>query len=433
MVKEDLDEKFKDARDPFRIVFVCAMWMTGFDVPSCSTIYLDKPMRNHTLMQTIARANRTFTEKSNGLIVDYVGVFRELEKALAIYGTASGGGTNAGETPIKDKKTLLDLLTGVIGEAAAFCTERGINLSQIKDAKGFERIKLLDDAVEAILINDESKRKYLVLADNVDRIFKAILPDTMANQFAPDRALFVVIAEKIRSLAPKVNISGVMKAVEDLLDRSIAAEGYLIRDPKEKYGGEGFVDLSKINFDALKAKFEKSRKRMEVERLKTAINVKLMQMISRNKGRMDYMEKFQQMIEEYNAGSYNVEEFFKKLMDFAQQLNEEEKRGIAEKLSEEELAVFDLLMKPAMSLTKKDLSQVKKVAKELLESLKREKLVLDWRKRQQARAAVRLTIEEILDQLPGAYSPDIYRAKCDAVYQHVYDSYYGQDRSVYTA
>jgi type I restriction enzyme R subunit len=88
MLDEDLDERFKDPADPFRLVFVCAMWMTGFDVPSCSTIYLDRPMRNHTLMQTIARANRVFPEKENGLIVDYVGVFRQLEKALAIYAAA---------------------------------------------------------------------------------------------------------------------------------------------------------------------------------------------------------------------------------------------------------------------------------------------------------------------------------------------------------
>ncbi|GAJ20943.1 unnamed protein product, partial [marine sediment metagenome] len=91
MLKEDLDTKFKDPDDPFRIVFVCAMWMTGFDVPSCSTIYLDRPMRNHTLMQTIARANRVFKDKVNGLIVDYVGVFRNIQKALAIYGSGSGG------------------------------------------------------------------------------------------------------------------------------------------------------------------------------------------------------------------------------------------------------------------------------------------------------------------------------------------------------
>ena len=101
MVKEDLETKFKKPDDPLRIVFVCAMWITGFDVPSCSTIYLDKPMKNHTLMQTIARANRVWRDKQNGLIVDYVGIFRNLQKALAIYGAARGGA--AGESPIKDK------------------------------------------------------------------------------------------------------------------------------------------------------------------------------------------------------------------------------------------------------------------------------------------------------------------------------------------
>ena len=95
MVDEDLDSRFKDPDDPFRLVFVCAMWLTGFDAPSTSTLYLDKPMRNHTLMQTIARANRVFVEKENGLIVDYIGVFRNLEKALAIYGSGPNGSADA--------------------------------------------------------------------------------------------------------------------------------------------------------------------------------------------------------------------------------------------------------------------------------------------------------------------------------------------------
>ena len=137
------------------------------------------------------------------------------------------------------------------------------------------------------------------------------------------------------------------------------------------------------------------------------------------------------MIEEYNAGSYNTELFFEKLVDFAKELNEEEKRGIAERLDEEELAIFDLLTKPEISLTKKEKAKVKKVSKDLLETLKQEKLVLDWRKRQQARASVRLTIEETLDKLPSAYTPDVYQQKCEVVYQHVYDSYYGSGRSVY--
>lgn len=276
MVKEDLDTKFKDPADPFRIVFVCAMWMTGFDVPSCSTIYLDKPMRNHTLMQAIARANRVFRDKLNGLIVDYVGVFRNLQKALAIYGSGAGGGIKEGETPVNDKSVLVELLKNVILETTAFCRERGIDISKIQAAYAFERIKLIDDAIDAILTNDESKAKYLSMAANVVRIYKAILPDTAANEFGPKQLLFAKIAETIRSLSPETDISEVMGSVENLLDESIATEGYVIRESSDEYH---LVDLSKIDFEALKAKFEKSRKRIETEKLRGAINHKLVQMV----------------------------------------------------------------------------------------------------------------------------------------------------------
>ncbi|HAG80096.1 MAG TPA: DEAD/DEAH box helicase, partial [Cyanobacteria bacterium UBA12227] len=159
--KPGLDEKFKDSNNPLRIVFVCAMWMTGFDAPSCSTIYLDKPMRNHTLMQTIARANRVFGEKVNGLIVDYIGVFRDLQKALAIYGSASGGGVEEGDTPVQSKTKLVEELRNAIAQTLQFCTERGINFDQIQTTtQAFQRTQLWNDAVEAILVNDDSKQRY---------------------------------------------------------------------------------------------------------------------------------------------------------------------------------------------------------------------------------------------------------------------------------
>ena len=431
MVKEDLDEKFKDPANPFRIVFVCAMWITGFDVPSCSTIYLDKPMRNHTLMQTIARANRVFRDKETGLIVDYVGVFRDLQKALAIYGSGIGGSATEGEMPIKDKRELFELLKAAIEEARAFCVERGIDLLRIQAAPGFERVSLLDDAVDAILVNDDSKRKYLSLASRVGKVYKAILPDPAATEFAPICKLFSVLAEKILSLTQEADITAVMGAVEELLDRSIATEGYVIqRDPSDPFGAD-LIDLSKIDFEALRAHFQRSRKRIEVEKLRAALARKLNSLVLMNRTRMDYLERFQRMIDEYNSGSKNVERVFEELVDFAQALNEEEKRGIAEQLSEEELAIFDLLIRPDISLTKRETEQVKKAARDLLATLKREKLVLDWRMRQQSRAAVRLAIEETLDTLPEKFAPEIYQSKCDVVYQHVYDSYYGQGRSVY--
>lgn len=426
MLKEDLDTKFKDANDRLRLVFVCAMWITGFDIPSCSTIYLDKPMRNHTLMQTIARANRVFRNKVNGLIVDYVGVFRNLQKALAIYGSGAGGGIKPGETPVKDKQELVELLRGSITSAEEFCAERWVDLPAIREAAGFTRVKLLDDAVEAIVENDESKEQYRSLTNNVTRLYKAILPDPLANEFGEINLLLSTIQDKINALAPVADISEVMGRVETLLDESIASEGYVIHETNRK------VDLSRIDFDALQKQFARGRKHTEVERLRNALAAKLAEMVLMNRTRMDYLEHFQQMIDEYNSGAINVEVMFERLVRFTKELHEEEQRHIAEQLNVEELAVFDLLTKPEVSLTKREREQVKKVARELLNTLKREKLVLDWRAKQQSRAAVRLTIEETLDLLPRTYTKELYDVKCDAVYQHVFDSYAGYGRSVYS-
>ena len=431
MISEDLETKFKDPDDPFRIVFVCAMWLTGFDAPSCSTLYLDKPMRNHTLMQTIARANRVFKDKVNGLIVDYVGVFRNLEKALAIYGA---GGSGSGESPVQDKAALVVLLQQAIAELETFCAERGVALNPIQAATGFDQIKLLDDAVEALIVNDDSKKRYLTQAHAIWRRYKAILPDNAAQALAPRCLLFDVLGKKIRALTPPADIADVMGQVEKLLDESIDAEGYVIHESAATYGPDSRVDLAQIDFEALRQQFVKGKKRTEAEKLKGQVNSKLKQMLRLNRTRMDYLERFQRMIDEYNAGSLNINEFFQRLMAFAQSLNEEEKRGVAEQLSEEELALFDILTKPCMALSDKEVKQVKKVARELLRTLKQGKLVLDWRKFQQSRAAVKISIEDVLDEgLPESFTPELFQQKVETVYQHVFDSYYGGGQGIYTA
>ncbi|MBI1928539.1 type I restriction endonuclease subunit R [Candidatus Poribacteria bacterium] len=432
IVNEDLDTKFKDPDDLFRIVFVCAMWMTGFDVPSCSTLYLDKPMRNHTLMQTISRANRVFGDKTNGLIVDYIGVFRDLQKALAIYGSDAGGGIGEGDLPIKDKSALVEPLKQAIASATAFCVERGIDLDAIQAAQGYERIQRIDDAVDAILINDASKQRYLTLTDAAARLYKAILPHTEANELAPICVLLNVLAQKLRSLTPPADISEVTPSVEYLLDASIAPRGYLTTDATEQYTANPLVDLSEIDFDALRASFEKGRKHTQAEKLKVAINAKLAAMVRFNRTRVDYLERFQQLIDEYNVASLNVDTFFDQLVAFVRELNAEEQRTMAEQLSEEELAVFDLLTRPDMQLSADEKGQVKAVAHALLEALKREKLVLDWRKRQQSRAWVRLTIGKILDDgLPACYTKGLYDQKCEVLFQHIYESYSGGGSSIY--
>ncbi|MCG2740248.1 MAG: type I restriction endonuclease subunit R, partial [Syntrophaceae bacterium] len=429
MVKEDMETKFKNPDDPFRLVFVCAMWMTGFDVPSCSTLYLDKPMRNHTLMQTIARANRVYPGKVSGLIVDYAGVFRNLERALAIYG--AGGGSNK---PVEDKAALVAALRHALAETRDLCQGNGVSLEAIQTAEGFARVGLLDDAVEALVTTEENKRRYLDLANTVQRLYKAVLPDPAARKFATEVTPVQVIADKIRALIPTADISQVMQQVEGLLNKSIATEGYIIREASPPYGDEHWIDLSQIDFEKLAEKFKTSRKRTLNEKLKGTVVQKLMAMVRLNRTRMDYLERFQAMIDAYNAGSLNAEEFFQQLVAFARSLNEEEQRGVGEQLNEEELALFDLLTKPQIAMSNADRVTVKATARELLVTLKAGKLVLDWRKRQQARAEVRVTIEKLLDQgLPRVYTPELFEQKTTAVFQHVYDAYYGAGRSVYAS
>jgi type I restriction enzyme R subunit len=424
MVKEDLETKFKNPDDPLRIVFVCAMWITGFDVPSCSTIYLDKPMKNHTLMQTIARANRVWKEKQSGLIVDYVGIFRNLQKALAIYGTTQAGG----EMPIKDKDELVRLLNDAIQKAVMFSKQHGVELGKILTATGFDREKLKDDAVDAFVVKDGIRRQFFGLVGDVEKVFKSLLPDPAANQFGAIRKLLVVIAEKIRSEIGVADISGVLEQIADVLDESISTEGYVIRPSTVE---ANYIDLSKIDFELLRQQFNTGRKAIQAQKLRTQIAVKVAKMVQMNKTRMNFLDEFQRMIDEYNSGAANIETFFAQLMAFTQKLSEEDKRAIAEELTEEELTIFDLLTKPEFDLTKSEEREVKKVARDLLQKLKNEKLVLDWKKRQATRAAVRHTIDIILDELPRTYTPELYQTKCNVVYQHVFDSYAGQGGGLY--
>lgn len=428
MVAENLDGKFKDPDDPFRIAFVCGMWMTGFDVPSCSTIYIDKPMKNHTLMQTIARANRVFGDKVNGLIVDYVGVFTNLQRALAIYG--QGGGS--GDSPVLDKARLVEALEAAIATTEEFLADLKVEVAAIVAANvasdTFTAFQLVDEAVEEIVVNDPTKKSYLNLCGDVNRLFKAILPDPNANEFLGRRSVIREIERRIRSKSDPVDINEFMKDVGVLLDDSVATDGYLIGADAEDH----IKDLSQIDFDALKARFDKGKKNTEVERLKSAIDRSLAKMVERNPSRVDFMERFQKLIEDYNAGSINVDVIFQELVNFTQELNQEDERHIRENLSQEELALFDILTRPDMGLTEKETEDLKQVCRELLNSLKANKLVLDWKKWQNTDADVRVTIETALDVgLPPKYEKEVFDSKCRSVYDHIYDAYSGEGNSIY--
>lgn len=419
-----LDEKFKDTEDALRLVFVCAMWLTGFDAPSCSTVYLDKPMRNHTLMQTIARANRVFPGKHSGVIVDYANVFASLEQALAIYGAGKDG-----QTPVKDKQLLVEELRNAINGATAFCAAHGVMLGAIEAtaAGNLDRLSLIEDGMNALISPDSLRRDFFAHERLVSTFYRAVKPDPAALEFASRVAYLAMLAEVIRArLNPNPpGISQVMRQINGLLDESIT--GHEIRE-----SGPPAIDLSKINFEALAQRFKTSKhKNTDLEVLKAAIRAQLEKMIRLNRTRTDFLEKFEMLIESYNAGSATIEALYHELLALSSNLNDEQQRHVREKLSVEELVIFDILTRPAPELSPEERAEVKKVARELLERLKT-LLVLNWRQKSTARSQLKLTIEDTLDSgLPRAYTPELYHQKCTAVFEHVYESYPERHAGVY--
>ena len=432
MGEEDLDSKFKDPDDPFRLVFVCAMWLTGFDSPSTSTVYLDKPMRNHALMQTIARANRVFGDKDNGLIVDYVGVFRNLERALAIYAAErpDTDGDDTGrevDSPIRPKDELIAELEAALAETIDFCDAHDIDIHDLESAQGFEFIALQKAAVEALLVDEETRRRYIALARRVRKTFKSLLPDPEAMAVTHRVAVIRSIASKIESSSETPDISEVMDSVSDLLDRSVGAKEYIIRSAG---GADPLIDLSQLDFDQLAFQFA-ARKRTVAKAIEKDLEQRLDDAVRKNPMRLDLAERFRQLIDDYNAGTHNLEEFLRRLKAINDELTEEEQRAVREDLSEAELAIFDLLTKPDPELTESEARKVKGAAKLLLERVA-EHLVLDWKKRQQTRAAVKVEIGRALDQeLPAAYDVELLDRKVDNVFDHIYASYFNEGGSVY--
>ena len=435
MKREKLDEKFKDPDDPLNIVFVCAMWLTGFDAPFTSTLYLDKPLKNHTLMQTIARANRVYPGKPNGQIVDYVNIFGALQEALGYYGSAREEGRSATrtDTPAKDKEVLRQALEDAFYELILFLRKLEIDLDEIilTSTKEFQKLEKLDRASE-ILLQPPYEEEFVAYVRKINRIFKGLLPDKKAEAYMTKRVAINVIYQqmKIKS-GEEVDDEDVLEVIRNrvnlLLDEAIETVAIESHLPEP-------VDISKIDFEALAKMLERIKKPKvsDAQRLKNMIARKLPSMVKRNRTRLPLQEKFEALVEEYNLGAYTAEVFFEKLKAFIrEELEPEEKRGAMEGLSEEELAIFDLLVSE-VELSEKERKKVKEIAKTLLQKLK-ENLVIDWRKKQRTRAQVKRTIEEILDGLPMSYDDEIWPHSVETVYQHIFDAYMGQDMSLYAA
>jgi len=433
-----LEKRFKDEEDPFRLAIVCGMWITGFDAPCVSTVYLDKPIKGHTLMQTIARANRVYDdEKENGLIVDYGNVYRKLEEAYATYGEGDGKGSKhkpdmgeASETP----ENPIGRLEGVVVELAdsidavkQCLLDLEFELAALVENKSpIQKLALIQKGMNAVCLNQKTRTEFEFKARNVFRKYKALYPEEQVKPFIAEHNAIQAIYERLNQKVKTADITSVILKLQQEVDMSVTIDDTPVTDE--------YVDLSKLDFEKLKAAFQKSpNKNSVVFDLQEAIEQKLEQMLQQNPLRLQFYEKYKQIIDEYNQGKdlQVVQKIFDDLKDFIQDLSAEEFRAMAEGLDEDTLAIFDLLKKP--SLSKKEEGAVKKVASKTLETLKAEKLKISrWRESTQVMAQIKTMIFDSLQWLPQeVYTDDEVSEKTDLVYQHIYANYRGGELGVY--
>lgn len=439
----ELEDKFKDPNDKMQLVFVCSMWLTGFDAPTVSTLYMDKPMKDHTLMQTIARANRVTDHlihgkpKKNGLIVDYYNVFRNLKKAFASYGGGSRS-TDDNDSPVKEKDNLYELLKNAINECVAWCESIGVDLSEIERSNTvFQNLSLFDDYADIILQTDQQKQQFKVYDNTIDALYDACKPEILKRkkEFAMKNVIHY-LRDVIDGRADRTNLDTAKRRISELLDESIIAQEEVKDKPEDdkKEPDSNFsetkkyyitawkaIDLSKLNIEKLRTQYKEAKhKNIEINDLRAFITDKLAAMMQNNTTRSSFAQKLQEIIDRYNSGGALTDDYFNDLVNFVNNLKEEEERHIKEGLSEEELEMFDLLKKE--KLTKDESQKVKNASKALLKRLKQEKptvLVNDWHKDTVTRLQVQNAIKTILDeQLPKSYD-SIYGTKCDIVFEHL--------------
>lgn len=436
---QELEDKFKKPTDPLQLVFVCSMWLTGYDAPTVSTMYLDKPMKDHTLMQTIARANRVTDHliynkpKKNGLIVDYYNVFRNLKKAFASYGGGSieSKGEGPEEMPVREKEELYTLLRSAIADCEQWCLAIGIDLQKIIAAQMiFSRLSLFDEYADIIFAVEENKKQFVVYDNTIDALYEACKPEILGKRKDfPSAAVIHYLREVIDGRADRGNLDSAKRRISMLLDESIVAQSepkdntdnYVREDSAYYIKAWRQIDLSKLNIEKLREEYQQAPyKHIEIADLRSFIADKLQQMITRNSTRISFAQKLQEIIDRYNSGNATNENYFDDLMDFVQKMKEEEMRAAREGMTEAELELFDLLKKE--NLTRDEEQRVKLAAKSLLHKLQEEKptvLITDWYKDNQTRIQVLAAIKRVLnDTLPDSYDRAIYSNKCDVIFDH---------------
>lgn len=410
----DIEDRFKDPDNPFNLVFVCAMWLTGFDVQNLSTIYLDKPMKSHTLMQAIARANRVFPGKECGLIVDYINVFSYMKKALGDYATGDGGE----DLPVKNVEELIGYLDATITEADNIVREQGYNLSKLVEEDDTEtRLEQLRVIFNDLIAKKEVSDKFKVVTNLMNNIYQASKPEIFECDWHSEKfaALAYLNGLFTNSIDDK-KIERARRQLSKILDSSVMAHDSEEEGTNIIVNGEKVIDLSKINFEELKQEFKQAKyKSIQIEDLKEYIEKLLEQMLNRNLTRRRFSERYQSIIDRYNSGTNKAEYYFEELEKLLEDLKEEQKRCVVEGLTEEELEIYDLLLVKGRSLDKEETQKVKLAAKNLYKKLVDNRdslLVVDWYKDENTTFKLKSAVEDSLDEdLPLSYKKEISNRK----------------------
>ena len=421
MEKRELDKEFKNSKNPLRVVFVCAMWLTGFDVKCLSCLYLDKPLKAHTLMQTIARANRVSEGKSNGLIVDYIGIVKALRKALADY-TANVGG-NGGTDPTVDKEKLIARIIETIEKAKSFLADNDFDLQMLIDAYDFQKLSYLQEAANAVCGTIEDKKTFTTYASELNRLMKYTDRDDITGHTRKEYEAIAAIYAELQKKRKHINTTDLMVEINAIISSYVEIQHMpsMVREEPRRF------DISAIDFDLLRREFAKVKKKnLVLKDLEEVIQQKLDRMMFCNPDRINYYERYQQIIDDYNSEQdrATIEKTFMDLMDLANQMNQEEQRYVREGFSsDEELSFYDMLFRD--DLSKNDIKKLKEVAADLLHKIKDKISELDhWTDKQETKAAVDNLIRDTLwAELPECYDEVSISGYRQKIYEYVYTRY----------
>jgi type I restriction enzyme R subunit len=394
--REELALRFRDPADPFKVVLVRDMWLTGFDAPSLHTMYIDKPMRGHGLMQAIARVNRVFRDKPGGLVVDYLGLAHELKKALATY-TESGG---SGSTALDQDEAVAVML-----EKHQVCSDmmHGFDFSVWTTGASHERLGIVPGAMEHVLAQENGKERFVRAVRELSQAFALSVPHREAMRVRDDVHFFQTVQAGLAKRAPGDSRpeEELDHAVRQIVSRAVASEGVL-----DIFAAAG---LDKPDISILSDEFLAEVRGMPRRNLAVELLQKLLKGEIRTRGRRNvvqarsFSDMLEQMLNRYRNRAIEAAQVLEELIELAKHMREADGRGDNLGLTDDELAFYDALETNDSAVAILGDETLRHIAQELVEAV-RANTTIDWTLRENVRAKLRVIVKRILRK--HGYPPD---------------------------